>query len=247
MKLTVIGCGDAFGSGGRRQTGYLLEAGDKLLLIDCGATTVMGFNALGLDTRRVRSIVISHLHGDHFAGLIWWMLHAIYVAKRTEPLEVWGPAGIEARFLAATEILFPGSSKVARGFALSFHVMHAGAGVTIEGLSVTAFDVSHPSGAPSHALRFEREGKTLAFTGDSEWIDGLVDVGRGADLYIMECYRYAAEPRYHMSWSTIATKLDSISAKRIMLTHMADDMLARRGDIAEARVIFASDGLVVDV
>jgi ribonuclease BN (tRNA processing enzyme) len=247
MKLTVIGSGDAFGSGGRRQASYLLETGGQTLMIDCGATTVMGFNALGLDTQRVRTIVISHLHGDHFAGLVWWLVHALFVVKRSEPLTVWGPVGIEARTMAAAEILFPGCTSVARNFTLSFKEMIAGTPSRIEGLTVSAFDVVHPSGAPSHALRFEGNGKTLAFTGDSGWTDTLTEAGREADLYIMECYSFAREQRFHLSWTTIQSHLNSIGAKRTLLTHMSDDMLVRQSGVTDRRIAFAHDGLVVDV
>jgi ribonuclease BN (tRNA processing enzyme) len=247
MKLTVIGSGDAFGSGGRRQASYLLETSGQTLLIDCGATTVMGFNALGLDTKRVRTIVISHLHGDHFAGLVWWLVHALFVVKRSEPLTVWGPIGVEARTIAAAEILFPGCSTVTRNFTLNFKEMAAGTPAHIEGLTVSAFAVVHPSGAPSHALRFESNGKTLAFTGDSGWTDALTEAGRGADLYIMECYSFARDQRYHLSWATIQGKLSIIGAKRTLLTHMSDDMLAHRSEVTDQRVILAHDGLVVDV
>jgi ribonuclease BN (tRNA processing enzyme) len=247
MRVTVVGSGDAFSSGARRQACYLLETGDDRVLIDCGATTIMGFNALGLDTRRVRAIVISHLHGDHFSGLVWWLIHALYVAKRTEPLEIWGPAGIEARFVAAAEALFQGCTTAERNFSLTFREMLAGRTDSIAGFEVTPTEVLHPSGAPSHALRFERAGKVFAFTGDSGWIDALVDVGRKADLYIMECYSFVEGPRFHMAWSTIATKLDAIGAKRVMLTHMADAMLARSAEIRDPRVILAEDGLVLDV
>ena len=93
MKLTVVGCGDAFGSGGRLQTCYHVEAGPTRFIIDCGATTLIGFNKLGIDPNTVETIFLSHLHGDHFAGLVWWLVHAQHVAKRTTPLTVVGPWG----------------------------------------------------------------------------------------------------------------------------------------------------------
>ena len=247
MKLTVIGCGDAFGSGGRRQTSYLLESGSSRVLIDCGATTSMGFNALGLDPNAVGSIVISHLHGDHFGGLVWWLIHALYVGKRREPLAVWGPPGIEARFNAACDALFPGTRGVARTFDMRFHEMSEGKDLTIAGFAVSAFEVVHPSGAPSHALRFVDGKKVFAFTGDSEWTASLIEAGRGADLYMMECYRFAGVPTYHMSWESIRPNLDAIGAKRILLTHMSDEMLARAHEVEDARVTMAADGLVVEV
>src|SRR5262249_8190169 len=155
----------------------------------------------------------------------------------TVPLTIAGPAGIEARLNAAAEALFPGSMKVALRHELAFREMAAGERCAIGPVAATAFEARHPSGAPSHALRFEVEGKVLGFTGDSEWVESLVEAGRGADLYIMECYQFEGEPRYHMSWRTIRSHLDRIAAKRVMLTHMADPMLARRAEVADARVV----------
>jgi ribonuclease BN (tRNA processing enzyme) len=247
MKLTVVGCGDAFGSGGRLQTGYHVEAAGTRFLIDCGATAVIGCNRLGLDPGAVPAIFISHLHGDHFAGLVWWLLHAKHVGKRTAPLTIAGPPGIEARLHAASEALFQGSMGVPRPYELTFRELRREERCEIGPVAATAFEVSHPSGAPSYALRFEAEGKVLAFTGDTEWTESLVPAGRGADLYIMECYQFEGEPRYHMSWSTISRHLDRIAPRRVLLTHMADAMLARRGEVADPRVALAEDGLALEI
>ncbi len=247
MKLTVIGCGDAFGSGGRLQTSYHVEAADTRFLIDCGATTLMGLTRLGIDPNAIETIFISHLHGDHYAGLVWWLIHAQHVAKRTTPLTVIGPPTIKARFEMAAEALFPGSSTVSRRFDMRFREVTKEAPLDVGCVHVAAFEVDHPSGAPSHALRFDVAGKVLAFTGDTQWTESLVPAGRAADLYIMECSSFEGSPRYHLSWTTIAKELDRIGAKRVMLTHMSEAMLARRGDIKDPRVVLAEDGLVVDV
>jgi ribonuclease BN (tRNA processing enzyme) len=247
MKLTVVGCGDAFGSGGRLQTSYLVEAAGTRFLIDCGASVLIGFNRLQLDPNAVPTIFISHLHGDHYAGLVWWLLHAKHVSKRTAPLTIVGPAGIEARLKAAAEALFPGSMQVALRHELTFRELAPEQRCEIGAVAVTPFEVSHPSGAPSYALRFEAESKVLSFTGDSEWVESLAPAGRGADLYIMECYQFDGEPRYHMSWSTIRPNLDRIGPKRVLLTHMAAGMLARRGEVTDPRVVLAEDGLVLEI
>ncbi|MGE0702288.1 MAG: MBL fold metallo-hydrolase [Hyphomicrobiaceae bacterium] len=247
MQLTVVGCGDAFGSGGRLQTCYHVAAGDSCFLIDCGATALIGLERAGLRPNRVGTIVISHLHGDHFAGLVWWLLHAQHIGRRDEPLEVIGPAGIEARFNSAAEALFPGSTGVARRFALSFREFRAGERLSAGIGAITPFAVSHPSGSLSAALRIEAAGRTLAFSGDTEWVDALVDCAADADLYIAECYAYARTVRYHTNWSTLSANLERITARRIMLTHMSHDMLENRHRIAHPRVLLAEDGLVVDV
>jgi len=139
MKLTVVGCGDAFGSGGRLQTCYHVETSQTRFIIDCGATTLIGFNKLGIDPNTVETIFISHLHGDHFAGLVWWLVHAQHVAKRTSPLTVVGPEGVQARFETAAEVLFPGSTGIQRRYAnrkkrVSHHNKRSAAAVPIDGL-----------------------------------------------------------------------------------------------------------------
>ena len=247
MKLTVVGCGDAFGSGGRLQTCYHVETLQTRFIIDCGATTLIGFNKLGIDPNTVETIFISHLHGDHFAGLVWWLVHAQHVAKRTSPLTVVGPEGVQARFEAAAEVLFPGSTGIQRRYDLRYLEMTREKPMHVGSVRVTAFEVKHPCGAPPYALRFELEGKVLSFSGDTEWTDTLVPTGRGADLFIMECFHFEGSPRFHMSWKKISEELDRIGAKRVLLTHMAEPMLARRGEVSDARIVLAEDGLVLHV
>lgn len=248
MKLTVVGCGDAFGSGGRLQTCYHVDHEGHQFLIDCGATALIGLNRQGLDPNAVAAVFISHLHGDHFSGLVWWMLHATHVGKRKTPLHVVGPAGVEARFMAAAEILFPGSSSIPRKFELTFRELVTEAPLTQGPVTVTPFEVSHPSGSTSYALRFSLGKKTLSFTGDTEWVETLVPAGEGADLYIMECYAPDGPTRYHMNWKTITDNLPRIGARRILLTHMSGPMLAQVETLAaRPDVIIAEDGLVLRI
>lgn len=247
MKLTIAGCGDAFGSGGRLQSCYHVETPGTRFLIDCGATALIGLRQWALDVNRVETIFISHLHGDHFAGLVWWLLYAQHVSQRTAPLMVAGPPGIEARFKAAAEVLFPGSSTTARRFDMGFAEYRLEHPMTIGTVTVVPFEVKHPSGAPSCALRFETEDKVLAFSGDTQWVDTLLPVSRDADLFMIECYAFDNDVRYHMSWRTIERKLPDITARRVLLTHMNAEMLANRHLVADPRVALAEDGLVLDV
>ena len=247
MKLTVVGCGDAFGSGGRLQTCYHVDTGGHRFLIDCGATAIIGLNRLGIDANAVETIFISHLHGDHFAGLVWWLLHAQHVSRRSAPLTVTGPEGIEARFVAAAESLFPRSTQVARRYDLHFLEYRDRTALAVGPVRVTPFEVVHPSGAPPYALRFEIDGRVLAFSGDTEWVENLVPAGAAADLYIMECYSFDTDVRYHMSWRTIEKNLPRIGAQRVLLTHMNAKMLESCGQVTVPGVACAEEGMVIDI
>lgn len=247
MKLTVVGCGDAFGSGGRLQTCYHVDLGASRFLIDCGASTMIGLARLGIDPNSIGTIFVSHLHGDHFGGLVWWLLHAQHVARRTVPLDVVGPVEIEKRFIAAAEALFPRSTETQRRFEMRFHELANETPLTINGVTVTPFEVVHPSGSPPYALRFEAGGRTLGFSGDTHWVDNVARAGEGADLMMIECYGYDTEVRYHMAWKRIEAELPRIKSKRVMLTHMNAQMLANRHNVTSPGVVLAEDGLVLEV
>ena len=247
MKLTVVGSGDAFGSGGRLQTCFHVATAGQEFLIDCGATSLIGMQRLGLDPEQVSSIFITHLHGDHFSGLVWWMIHAHHVTRRTRPLTITGPVGIEARFLTTAEALFPGSSKVERRFELRFIEYAKGESIEVEGVRVTPYEVSHPSGAPPYALRIETGSKTVSFSGDTEWVESVVEAAKGADLFIAECFGFDEALGYHMTWRDIEKNLDRLGAKRVLLTHMSTEMLEKRSKVRDPRVLAADDGMVIDV
>jgi ribonuclease BN (tRNA processing enzyme) len=247
MRLTIIGCGDAFGSGGRLQTALHLSAGASRTLIDCGASTLIGMHRLGLKAGDIDAVFISHLHGDHFAGLSWLLIDALFVSKRTNPLIISGPRGIEARFVAATEALYPGMTTTARPFDLIFIEYREGERIEIAGAAVTPFEVRHPSGAPPYALRIEVDGKTIAFTGDTGWTEALCQVAKGADLLISECFQYDLKLDLHLDYKTIDANYERLGAKRVLLTHMGEAMLAETGKVDRSRYLLAEDGMSLDL
>jgi ribonuclease BN (tRNA processing enzyme) len=105
----------------------------------------------------------------------------------------------------------------------------------------------HQSGAPSTAVRLTEGGKTLTYSGDTEWTDALIPIADGADLLIIECYDYSRSMPGHTSYATLKEKRAALNAKRIMITHMNPTMLDRQDEARAAGLIVAEDGLVVEV
>ena len=95
VEVQFVGSGDAFGSGGRFQTCIALRARGDLFLVDFGASSLIAMQQLGIDPNDVSKILITHLHGDHFGGLPFLLLHAQHVSKRTAPLTIAGPPGLD--------------------------------------------------------------------------------------------------------------------------------------------------------
>ena len=83
MRLTIVGSGDAFGSGGRFNTCFHLAAVGRNFLIDCGASTHVALRVRDIDPNTVDAIVLSHLHGDHFGGIPFILIDAQYLGRRS--------------------------------------------------------------------------------------------------------------------------------------------------------------------
>lgn len=226
LEVLFLGSGDAFGSGGRFQTCFHVRYGATQFLIDCGASSLIAMRRFGVDPSLLETILLSHLHGDHFGGLPFFVLDAQF-GRRTRPLIVAGPPGVETRVRDTMEVLFPGSSGAQRKFAMEFTELAEGVETTLGSLSVIPYGVVHPSGAPSFALRVTCGGKVIAYSGDTEWTDALVEAARGADLFICEAYCFEKKIKYHLDYRTLMDRRVQLGCRRLILTHMSNDMLQR--------------------
>jgi ribonuclease BN (tRNA processing enzyme) len=243
LTVTFAGSGDAFGSGGRLQACYHIQAADQPpVLVDCGATSLSALKRLGLSPSEISTVLISHLHGDHFAGLPFLVLDGQFSGRRV-PLAVAGPEGISERLNDAMELMFPGSTAVRRRFDVEITELQPGTTATIGGLEVESWKVDHPSGAPPLAFRLRIGGRTVSYTGDTAWTDVIVDVASGADLFIAEAYYREKEIPYHLQLIDLVRNRHRLNAQRIVLTHMSSDMLAQK--VTEFEV--AHDGYVIHI
>ncbi|MBI4273103.1 MAG: MBL fold metallo-hydrolase [Rhizobiales bacterium] len=242
MRLQFLGCGDAFGSGGRFNTCFHVTGARANFLIDCGASSLIAMKTFGIDRNAIDTILVTHFHADHFGGLPFFVLDAQLVAKRTRPLLVAGPPELPVWYDKLFAATYPGDRKLP--FELTLREVEIGKPNEIGGLRVTPYPVRHDERAgPCLAYRIEAEGKTICYSGDTEWTDTLIEAARGADLFICECYMFEKVVRAHLSLSVLRDKLPAIGAKRVILTHMSEDMLRRLGD---AGYETAEDGRVVE-
>jgi ribonuclease BN (tRNA processing enzyme) len=244
MQLRFVGCGDALGSGGRFNTCFHVTGAHVNFLIDCGASSLPALKRLGIAREAVDLVLITHFHGDHFGGLPFLLLDAQFT-RRSRPLVVAGPAGIETRLANLMEALFEHSSKTKPRFDLSVVALEPEQSRTFGEVKVTPYPVVHgESGGPFLAYRIEAEGRVIAYSADTEWTDMLIPAARGADLFIAEAYYYDKIVKNHLSLKTLEAHLPEINAKRLVLTHMSEDMLGRLGELPYTT---AEDGMAVEL
>ena len=244
MRLQFVGCGDAFGSGGRFNTCFHVS-GDRInFLIDCGASSLPALKRLGISRDEIDLILITHFHGDHFAGLPFLLLDAQF-SRRTRPLVIAGPQGIEQKLPQVMEALFEHSSKTKQRFDLAVVALAPEETHSFGAVKVTPFPVVHgESGGPFLAYRIEVEGRVIAYSADTEWTETLVPLAREADLFIAEAYYYDKIVKNHLSLTTLEARLPEMQPKRLVLTHMSDDMLGRLDTLQHT---VAHDGMIVEL
>src|SRR5712691_12615418 len=244
MRVQFVGCGDAFGSGGRQNTCFHVAGASANFLIDCRATALPAMKRMGIARNDIELILITHFHGDHFAGLPFFLLDAQF-SRRTRPLVIAGPQGIETRLAQVMEALFEHSSKTKQRFDLSVIALKPGETRAFGAVNVTPFPVVHgAAGGPVLAYRVEAEGRGIAYSADTEWTETLIPAARDADLFIAEAYYYDKVVKNHLSLKTLEAHLAEIKPKRLILTHMSEDMLGRLDTLAYAT---ASDGMIVEL
>ncbi len=227
MQLRFVGCGDAFGSGGRSNTCFHVTGERVNFLIDCGASSLPALKRQGVAPDDIDLILITHFHGDHFGGLPFLLLDAQF-ARRTRPLTIAGPEGIGMRLTCVMEALFENSSKTKQRFDLDIVTLSPETTVRLGELNVTPFPVVHgESGGPFLGYRIEAEGRVIAYTADTEWTETLIPLGHNADLLIAEAYTFDRPVKNHLSLKALEARLAEIKPKRLILTHMSDDMLGR--------------------
>src|SRR5882762_7289002 len=244
MQLQFVGCGDALGSGGRYNTCFHLTGERVNFLIDCGASSLPALKRLAIARDGIDLILIPHFHGDHFGGLPFMVLDAQFT-RRTRPRVIAGPEGIETRLTQLMEALFENSSKTKQRFDLSVIALKPEERRSFGAIGVTPYPVVHgESGGPHLAYRIEAQGRVIAYSADTEWTEALVPLARDADLFIAEAYTYDKPVKNHLSLAALEARLADIRPKRLILTHMGDDMLGRLDAINHDT---AHDGMIVQV
>ena len=244
VSIRFVGSGDSFGSGGRFQTCILVEGGGTCFTIDFGTSSLIALKQQGIEHNSIDAILLTHLHGDHCGGVPFMLVDAMLGAKRTRPLTIAGPRDLRARMRTIAEALFPGSDVMVPKFPLDYIEMEVGKRAAVGRLSVTPYAAKHTWQTNPTFLRVEVEDKVIAYTGDGEWTAEMAQMGQGADLVIAECYYYAKPIKWHLNYPAVVEHLKDFGAKRVILTHMSDEMLSHANAVPEE---CAYDGMAVEI
>jgi ribonuclease BN (tRNA processing enzyme) len=243
VRLTVLGCSGSGPGPTSPASGYLVTAGDVRLLLDLGNGS-FGPLQRHLDPWEVDAVALSHLHADHCADMTNLVVHRRY--HPTPPaavarLPVYAPDDAPDRLAAAYAASREEWASTDLSDVLDFRTV-AGKG-RIGEVTLQATPVEHP--VPAYAMRVENEGASLVYSGDTGPCPGLVELARGADVFLCEAsWPHVAPGRWtepppglHMSGRQAGEHAKAAGVGRLLLTHVPvwSDAAAL---LAEARETF---------
>jgi ribonuclease BN (tRNA processing enzyme) len=233
VKVTVLGTGDAFSSHGRFNAGYLIEAGGYRILMEAGPTIMAALKRAEISPADIDLILISHMHGDHFAGLPFLFLDYTYESRRRTRLTVAGPRHLEGRSLTLVRTMFPGTAAIELARKSRWVVIEPGEKHRFGPARIAAIRTPHMKRYKSLAFRIEIGGRTIVFSGDTGWTEDLVPFAAGADLFLCECtYFESSQLDFHLNYPRLEKERDRLQVKRMVLTHLGREVLDRGSEIA---------------
>lgn len=244
VQVTVLGAGDAFGSGGRRQSSYLVRGPSATFLMDAGPTVLAALKDAGRNSEEIDFILLSHLHGDHFGGLPFMIMEYLFERPRQRELLIAGPVGTPKRVMDLFRNMYKEASRRELPYRLRFETLVADESVTIGGVVVEPFAVPHQQREPSLGLTTRLDGKTILYSGDSGWTEEFVQRTGGVDLFLCECCYWETEVDFHINYPQFERNRGRIGARRIVLSHLGREVLGKLDRVKEE---CARDGMVIDL
>lgn len=222
LDLAFVGSGNAFAPA-RCWSGFLLN--DRFLF-DAPPTALYALKCMRQPLAPIDAIFISHFHADHFFGLPFLLIEYDVLTRRSSPLTLIGPPGLEDRLMRLMELGYPSHTQKPPTYGLRFVEIDDGSTGEVAGLRFEAVEVEHGGEAlRAFGFRTELNGRVLAYTGDSQYCEPLLRLGRGADVLVGDCtYASGRNRPAHMSFDEISDLRDRLGGDtRLVLTHLGPE------------------------
>jgi ribonuclease BN (tRNA processing enzyme) len=244
VRVIFLGAGDAFNARGRCHAAYLVEASSTRFLIDCGPTTLLALKRQGLTSADVDTILVSHLHGDHFGGIPFLLLECLFETPRKGPLTVVGPPNTRGRIADLYRANYKELSAREMPFEYRCIEVQPGERTRVGEIDILPFRVPHQQAEISFGFRVEIEGKTILYSGDTGWTEELVTQSQGTDLFICECSYFDTRVCFHLDYPRLLENYRRFGCRRLLLNHTGREVHAHR---KEVELEIAEDGQVVEL
>jgi len=219
MELTFLGSGNAFAAEGRAFSSFLV---DGKYQFDAPPTMLPQLKRLGVALEEIEVVFLTHFHGDHFVGLPFLLLEYVYMTHRHKDLYIVGPPGVKERMEDFAGRCYPNILKPA-----GYNRVYVDADPSREQqagpLTFRAFPMNHVKNDNMAAFgyRVQIGDKTVSYSGDTMFCEEAVQLGDGADVYVVDCTYSEGSGPEHMGLDDVKVVRSRVSPDTTMiLTHL---------------------------
>jgi len=221
VKVKVLGSGNAFNQAARLNSSYIIDTDDQKILIDCGFTTPLALQQHNIAVNEIDAVLITHYHGDHFAGVSAMLLALKYVSKQAKQLVIAGPGDVKQKVLELMTVLYAGSEGVIDGLDIKYQSI--GKSFKLGETVVNAIPMIHSDESLPHGFVLGFKSLKLGFSGDTCWHIGVEDLIKQSDAIFLECNFAGKIGKGHISVEELeVSQLIQSKKNNIYLTHLSD-------------------------
>jgi ribonuclease BN (tRNA processing enzyme) len=241
MKLIILGSGTSVPSLKRSAPAYYLEGEGSEVLIDCGSGTVLQLERIGRSYKNIDAVFITHTHPDHVADLLP-LIHGLVATplyKRENEFYLVGPEGFTKYYVKHLESVF--------GKAKTSFIRIAEIEDKMDFPPFHIFTTRTVHVNNSIAFRFESGSRSIVFTGDADYDQGIIDLSREADLLIADCaFPETMKKQGHMTPRECGLVAQKSGVKKLILSHLHPLPVPDSDKLKECREVFQGDLLLAE-
>jgi len=250
MKLYVLGSGTCIPTIERGPSGLALALGSHLIFFDGGGGSLRQMVKLGLDYRQVDFLCLTHFHPDHVSDLVPFLFAMNYTVDFTRllPLHIIGPQGLENFYSRMREIF--GQWIASQTYYLYLHQAKEDC-LEFPDFSIETLSLLHSDS--SIGFRVEAEGKSIVYSGDTDYCANIVRLGKNAELLILECsFPDERKTKGRLTPSLAGRIAREASCKKLLLTHFypvfqGHDILQESQKEFSGEILLAEDGMKITI
>ena len=246
MKIKLVGTGSI--EANERSSSTLID--DKLL-VDMGNGITKTIVQEGDRLEDIEAILITHLHGDHFADIPFFMVNRMRM-ENVKKIKIYCPKDTQRRIKELCGLYFGEDAKnhveekleKAKIEFVEFENMDRVE--VIEGYFVTSYLVSHADCVPSYGFVVEHEGKKIGFSGDSKVCDGVNKIVEESDVSVLDtCLLVGEEP--HMGFYDVYGFAKKYPKKIFISTHLRNQTRKFALENRITNLIIPNDGSTIEI
>ncbi len=248
MEIQILGSGTCIPSERRGSSGYLITLGSTQILFDCGNGVTWKLEKAGVNYLDIDHIFITHMHPDHNADLIPFLFATKYPSrtKRTKKLNLWGPPGFR-NFINALQNVYgdwlnPQNTELSDLENQSYK---------FDDFDFSILKTGHTEN--SLAFRLESNGKSLVYSGDTDYFDSFIDFARGCDILLIECsLPDSLKRKGHLTPGDVIKISNLVRPKILILTHMypvcdIENIFRQVSSETDCEVVLGEDSLKISI